>query len=348
MEMTDQLVAKYAHEPIELPFRFHANPGADEARVRNREWIRSRRLTISDEAFDWYCAWDLEKFVGNAYPHASSAGLDLCNKVLSWGVIFDDQFEGKRPGGGRSGIAEFKPFLDVLYDPDHVPDGASVLVASFAELWRDSTAMMSTSWRVRAAQHWQRYFCAVLNETVDSDADGDPLPMDHFLELRRFTGAMPVLLDAIELGAHFEVPEASVYAPSIWAMRQIVVMNSNFINDVQSLDKELLQGHTDNLVLVIKHQQECPLDEAVRLAVEHIEAEANRFLELRQEIPSICDRLGLDDQDRQATETYVDALEMWLAGYLRWHETTPRYSDALRRRPPGETWAYEDLLSSRA
>lgn len=345
MDMTDQPVAKYAREPIELPFRFRPNPGADDARVRNREWIRSRRLAISDDAFDWYCAWDLERFVGNAYPHATSDGLDLCNKVLSWGVIFDDQFEGKRPSGQRHDIADFQPFLDALYDPHHVPAGSNVLVASFAELWRDSADMMPESWRVRAAQDWQRYFCAVLNETVDSDAGGDPLPMDQFLELRRFTGAMPVLLDAIELGARFEAPEAAVYAPTIWAMRQIVIMNSNFINDVQSLDKELLQGHTDNLVLVIKHEQGCSLEEAVTRAVGHIEAEAHRFLELRREVPSICDRLGLDAAQRQATQTYVDALEMWLAGYLRWHETTPRYADALQRRPPGETWAYEDLLS---
>jgi len=100
----------------------------------------------------------------------------------------------------------------------------------------------------------------------------------------------------------------------------------------------------DNLVLVLCAEGDVTLGEATQTVLNIIQTRTHRFLELRAELPDVCTHLGLTESERERTLRYADALEMWVAGYERWHRTSLRYRQALVRRPATGPWAYDNLL----
>lgn len=329
--------------------RFRPNPETDMMRPRSRQWVRERGLTRSQTAFDWFCAWDLERLTGNTYSHARGDGLDLCAKGIVFAVIFDDQYEGRPVDSAAECAGHMREFLRVLHG--HAPSASgsdSPLVVAFSEMWDEATARSSPAWIARARHNWEYTMSAVIHERVHRRRGGGPLPLDTFLELRRGAGYMPPFLDILEPGAGFECPPLAFHSPQMRKMRLIAIDLVNYLNDVGSLDKELARGEDDNLVITLQHEHRCTVGEAAGLAVGMMQDLARRFVVLRDELPDVCGALGLSDDETSAAFRYGDALEFWVGGFEPWQNHSPRYVESLQQRPAEVSWFCEDLLGSPA
>ncbi|MGA4837679.1 terpene synthase family protein [Streptomyces sp. G45] len=337
-------------KPIDLgSFRFRPRP---ERQVRAsgrrvREWVRARGLTGSPESYDWFCLWDTAHLVGNCYPHAvPGPGMDLAGRMTAVTILLDDQIDESASVGAC--VEAIAPFLDIVRTGgEEVPRASRPLHHAFAEVLRDSRARASDIWWRRAAGNWEASLISVAHETLNRTLREGPAPYDVFLETRHGSGYMGPFLDILEPAASLEAPALAYYSPQLLLMRRIVEDLGSFVNDVFSAEKETVRGQYDNLVLVLRERGNTTLEEATRQALEIIRERVRRFLALRAELPTVCARLGLSPAETRRGLRYADALEMWVAGLEPWHRTSPRYTQALARRPKDVAWAHEDLLGGR-
>ncbi|MFD4562133.1 hypothetical protein ACFWP5_48870 [Streptomyces sp. NPDC058469] len=311
--------------------------------ARCKSWCRTSGLVRSEGAFKWYESWKIEQLISEAYPFADGDGLTLCGKVVIFTALFDDQLDEFSEGHVQECAQKVQPFLNVLYGCP-APADSPTLLRAFAEIWRESCLGRSASWRARCLKGWEYYFSALVHESVNRAMGNHPRPLDIFFESRRGSGAMHPFLDVLEPGAGFELTPLAFNAPQIRVLRKIAIDLVDHINDVYSLPKELARGQTENLVMTLDWENEYGLAEARKVAVEMIETDARRFLEVRATIPKVCAALGLEATDEEDTLRYVDALEYWVGAFEPWQRLSPRYLNAMTERPPSEPWAAEVLL----
>jgi hypothetical protein len=330
---------------IPLPLRRH--PDWRAGAERNLRWLAERRLINSTTAH-LYDLFKSETLVGYTFPYATAHGLDMANRIISVCTILDDQFDG--PAGRDPTTArDISESFIALLDPSTsaAAEHLSLLHEAFAEVWRESCEGKSPIWRTRAAESWRRYFSSLVHEAGNRRRDGF-LPLDCYLEQRLVTGAMQQFTDACEVAGEFEVPPVAFNIPQLRIMRTLTADFVNLANDLASLEKEIVAGETDNLVMVMRHERGCDLEEAIGHAHRFVEGKVARFAELQPHIPVVCESLELSRDEITIVNRYVDALASWISGYERWQRETFRYRAADRlNSATGAGYRLQDLLDHR-
>src|SRR5262249_20861584 len=80
---------------------------------------------------------------------------------------------------------------------------------------------------------------------------------------------------------------------------------------------------------------DCGVDRAVGVVNDLMTARVRQFQHVAaSELPALAEQHGLDAGTRAALDVHVRALEDWMAGVLRWHQTTTRYQERELRRTP--------------
>ncbi|MBO3748002.1 hypothetical protein J5X84_18165 [Streptosporangiaceae bacterium NEAU-GS5] len=327
---------------IPLPLRRHSDWCAGAK--RNLVWLAERGL-INSQTAHLYDLFKSETLVGYTFPYATSHGLDMANRIISVCTILDDQFDGpagRDPTAARQVSESFIALLDP--STSAAVEDPSPLHKAFAEVWRDSCEGKSPMWHTRAAESWRRYFSSLVHEAGNRRRDGF-LPLDCYLEQRLVTGAMQQFTDACEVAGEFEVPPVAFNIPQLRIMRTLTADFVNLANDLASLEKEIVAGETDNLVMVIRNERGCDIDEAIKLAHRFVEGKVTRFAELQPSIPVICESLALSPDEIATVDRYVEALAAWISGYERWQRETFRYRAAGRlNSATGSGYCFQDLL----
>jgi len=327
---------------IPLPLRRH--PDWRAGAQRNLIWLAERGL-INHTTAHLYDLFKSETLVGYTFPYATSHGLDMANRIVSVCTILDDQFDGPA-GRDPASTREISESFIALLDPSTCApaEHLSLLHEAFAEVWRDSCADKSPIWRTRAAESWRRYFSSLVHEAGSRRRDGF-LPLDCYLEQRLVTGAMQQFTDACEVAGEFEVPPVAFNIPQLRIMRTLTADFVNLANDLASLEKEIVAGETDNLVMVIRNERGCDMNEAVAAAHHFVEGKVTRFAELLPHIPAVCESLQLSHDETAVVSRYVDALAAWISGYERWQRETFRYRAADRlNRETGAGYRLQNLI----
>ncbi|GLW07802.1 Epi-isozizaene synthase [Microtetraspora sp. NBRC 13810] len=328
---------------IPLPLKLHE--GWRDAADRNLAWLTRHRL-INEGSEDLYTLFKSERLVGYTFPHATERGLDLANRIVSVCTLLDDQFDGPAGKDPISAREISESFAALLLPGGPEDKGPSPLHTAFAEMWRDSCAGKSPAWRARAAESWRRYFGSLVHESANRRR-GAFLSLDTYLEQRLVTGAMQQFTDACEVAGEFEVPSLLFNVPHVRIMRTLTADFVNLANDLASLEKELAAGETDNLVMVIRNERGCTMEEAIGHAYRFVEGRVTRFVQLRAEIPEVLASLALPAEDVDVLNRYLDALAAWISGYERWQRETYRYRRAGDvNEATGAGYRLDDLLSA--
>lgn len=80
-----------------------------------------------------------------------------------------------------------------------------------------------------------------------------------------------------------------------------------------------------NLVRLLMERRLCSRAEAIDLVVAMADERMRRYQVLEAGVPSLCDRLCLDDRDRTAISHHVESMRDMLAGNFYWSRTCGRY-----------------------
>jgi 5-epi-alpha-selinene synthase len=334
----------YSVEGIVMPrinckYPSRINLHAEALRNYSLEWATRHQLIKGEAAVRRFIGSCYYMLPSRAYPNAGMEDLKIVNDWLVLLFMWDDQFDEAPTefsplevesilegyGNTLTSVPGFEPQRPVL--------------RALQDVCRRTYWRMPPWWRDRFAQHtllWlETYIWSVNNSRL-----GLVPPLDLYVEKRRHTGAMNMVFDLIDFAEHLDWPERVRNSACIEELTNIANDAICWANDVVSLEKEIVRGEVNNLVIVIKHAENLTLQQSVDRVGDMINARMHLFEEKLRDLPSYWPRL--DDE----IQKYAEGLRAWMRANLDWSSETLRYSEVEKTRA-GEITSYrEDLLAS--
>lgn len=310
-------------ESFAIPTFYCPLPSAINAHVEaiqrhSLDWALTFQLLQGDAAVRRFEASKFGWLAARAYPRAGFAEACIVVDWNVWLFLLDDQCDeggiGRDPDRLRAYFATLQAIL-------HDPAGASCedpLAWALRDVWERMLARATPVWRDRFLRDADDYFDACVWE-ASNRAQGVIPSVADYIRYRPLTGALITDVDLIDLTEHIDLPDAVRRYPVV---QQLTEMANNVVcwaNDIISLAKEMQRGDVHNLVLVIRHAEDCTLHEAIQRAARMHDAEMRRFLAIQRKLPTVGPELDPD------VDRYIAVLRAWMRGNLDWSIDSGRY-----------------------
>jgi germacradienol/geosmin synthase len=292
--------------------------------------------------------WDEEHLVGfdfpicaaMLHPDASGPELDLSSAWLTWGTYGDDFFPTMfNPTGDMAGAKVFVARLSAFMPLDLTPTPTPLnpVERGLADLWQRTAQPMPANARHRFRTTIEDMAESWLWELANHIQHRIPDPVDFF-EMRRLTFGADFTSTLRQLTPGREIaPEVSRTRPM---MRLINAAQDCgcLINDIFSYRKEIeVEGELNNAVLVMQRFFDVGAQRAMQVVADLIGSRVRQFEYIvATELPTLYDELDLDEAARGRLAGYVEGLQDWMGGILKWHLTTTRYQEAKLRTSPAD------------
>jgi germacradienol/geosmin synthase len=178
-----------------------------------------------------------------------------------------------------------------------------------------------------------------------------PDPVDY-IEMRRKTFGSDLTMSLSRL-AHGQLVPATIYRTRpMRALDNSAADYACLTNDIFSYQKEIeFEGELNNGVLVFQHFLDCGKQQAVEIVNHLMTARMQQFEHIvAHELPALFDDFNLDESARDILNGYVEELQLWMAGIMKWHATCRRYDEVeLRYYPsPGHVLGHPTGLGASA
>ena len=319
MMYTQQLPGLYC------PFPSKLNPHVEKSDKHTTNWVKKYRLVPSEEVWSYYhrqkFTWMVARMFPTAEPHALSIAADL-NTLL---FILDDQFdEHSDDSAGIKQSVQFERLVHALIGIMKrnslvtLEKGGPVLSA-VSDFWRRIRKLGNLGWQVRFIESLQQAFAANLWRIENVNRSQLPSVEEYMKWRPIFSGAsfFAYLLEAIE---GFCLPDYVFLDGKVQRLVQLCSNTICWANDLFSFNKELEQGDEMNLVMLIRNNRDCSIDEAITAAVNIHDEQVKQFETLAQELPSF--NMSTDLQ----LSRYIHALSIMMKGNIDWStKDTERY-----------------------
>ncbi|WP_424187372.1 terpene synthase family protein [Actinokineospora sp. G85] len=341
-------IGPIAMPPIDLPFGTTLSPHLDQARENVIEW--GARMGLFDPVPGgpphegvWTEAkmrdYDLPLCSAGIHPDASPEALDLTSGWLAWGTYGDDLYPvvfGRTPDMAAAKVttARLKQLMPVDGPPTAVP--ASALERGLADLWVRTAGPMTRENRAAFRSAVDVMVDSWLWELENMHLNRIPDPVDY-IEMRRKTFGSDMTMALSRIGHGEQVPPEIFRTRPVQALENSAADVAWMINDIYSYQKEIqFEGEVHNLIRVVEHFLDAPLDRAITVVGDLLAARLDQFLHVIEvELPALFEDYSLDQQARQTLQRYAQELKHWIAGILIWHEDCRRYKEEHLQRQFG-------------
>jgi 5-epi-alpha-selinene synthase len=135
---------------------------------------------------------------------------------------------------------------------------------------------------IRAVEEcWNSWVWEATNRAKDMTPD-----VATYINMRPLTVALYPCLALLEIAEGIALP------PEVWehsVVRELELRTSSAVgwaNDIISLKKELAEGESHNLVLLLHSQEGLPLQKAVERVAQMHDCQVKAFIALEQQLPS--------------------------------------------------------------
>jgi germacradienol/geosmin synthase len=324
-----------------LPYGTGLSPHLGSARASNVRWAHAMGMLDAVPGI-----WDEHKLVAfdfalcsaGIHPNASAAELDLTTGWLTWGTYGDDLYPvvfGRRGdlAGARASNERLRAFMPLDGPITDVP--GNPLERGLADLWSRTAGPMEPGHRAAFRQAVEVMVDSWLWELSNQVVNRIPDPIDY-LEMRRATFGSDLTMSLCRLARASTVPAEIFLTRPLRSLENAAADYACLLNDIFSYQKEIqFEGEVHNCVLVVENFLGCGRERAVEVVNDLMTARMRQFEYIvAEELPALFDHLDLDGEVRGALGGYVQELQHWLAGILRWHEGTHRYEEAELRYHP--------------
>lgn len=292
--------------PLYCPFASRISPHAEALEVANLAWLARHQLVgpgASRARFG--------RLAARAYPDASLAMLEIAAAWATWLFLRDDQCDeggiASQPGAMRA-LADHQ--IDVLAGQrPHRDDDR--LTAALADLRARMLEGGGGRWMARFLANVQDYFDASIWEAENRARRRVP-DVATYIRLRDLTGAVKTCFDIFELieGA------LAIDARHDARLVHLMVLANRAIcwsNDLFSIHKELAHGDVHNLVIVLQHEADLSLRDAIARAVRMHDDAIRSFEQHERDVPP-------------EMQPFVAALKGWVRANVDWSIETGRYT----------------------
>ncbi|MFB9968424.1 terpene synthase family protein [Sinosporangium siamense] len=270
------------------------------------------------------------RLVARLYPEASFLDLALAADLNSWFHVYDDQFELAEVGRDPDLARRWADKADALLRGAPLDRSAGPVLRGLADIRDRFQIYASEAWWNRFTDHFRDCFETAVWE-VENRVHGRIPDPDAYVQHKLNIAYVPPSFDVVEFVEHFELPEvireSSAYRRLIHEAGHVVVCT----NDLIGLRRELSQGEFHNLVIVLRYDAGCSLQEAVERVIDTIARRIEDFQAAKKELMALLDTLGLRHNTREGTMRCVVGLEHWMRGYHDWALESQRFSDPVLR-----------------
>ena len=309
---------------IELPVLYCPFPSAinqhcEAAYQHTFEWVRSFNL-LEELAFQKLFAANFHILIARAYPNVSLKALEILTDFMYWGTLLDDVFE-KTSTSKQLEILELEQvrLLDILKGAELTE---ADMPAAFA--WRDIVQRLhqlpcvTLEWMLYFEKHMEDYYQAVRWEALNN-SQGIMPDIATYIEIRQLVFGIYPFLDMILIADCIPLPPEAIERPVVKRMVLAAINAMAWANDIFSFKREIKEGMLQNLVVVLQHKYQIPLEKALKHAIELHDAQVQNFIDLSVQLPSFGAEIDSNLQ------RYVLALRFWMRGHVDWMIESPRY-----------------------
>ncbi|MEG4206351.1 family 2 encapsulin nanocompartment cargo protein terpene cyclase [Microcoleus sp. Pol7_A1] len=323
-----------------MPFSTTLNPNLDEARKHSKEWARQMGMLDELPGVPDGFIWNDHKFdVADValcgawiHPKGSEDELNLTACWLVWGTYADDYFPAIY-GNNRDivGAKVFNARMSVFMPLDNSTPPAvptNPVERGLADIWYRTAGPMSLTARTEFRRAIQDMTDSWVWELANQIQNRIPDPIDY-IEMRRKTFGSDLTMSLSRLAQGGEIPMEIYYSRPIRSLENSAADFSCFTNDIFSYQKEIeFEGEIHNLVLVVQNFLNCNIPQAVDIVNNLMTDRAKQFQHIvATELPALFDDFNLDESTRKKLLGYVEKLENWMCGVLRWHIKVDRYKE---------------------
>jgi germacradienol/geosmin synthase len=323
-----------------MPYTTSVSPHLDAARRHSKEWARSmgmlERLPGVPGGYVWddhtLDVADVALCGALINPAATSPELNLTADWLVWGTYADDYFpmlygRSRNMAGAKVFNARLSAFM---------PDDPSTLTelptnpveAGLADLWARTAGTLSQRARSLFRRAIQDMTESWLWELANQLQNRIPDPVDY-VEMRRKTFGSDLTMSLSRLAHGGAIPPEILHTRPIRGLENSAADYACLTNDIFSYQKEIeFEGELNNGVLVVQRFLDVDAPRAVEIINDLMTARMQQFEHtVATELPVLQDDYGLDAGARERLHRYVEKLQQWMAGVLRWHLAVDRYKE---------------------
>lgn len=307
---------------IQYPFPSRINPLVTAAHEHTTNWVYSYDLLKTNEAKARFAKAKFAWLAARAFPDADLHELCIIADFNTWLFMLDDQCDEAQTGKKSVYLKSIiSGLMDILrYNQSVSLTKGGALAAALSNIWDRMRAISRPAWRIRFIRSMEEYFSSCLWE-ADNRAAGQVPSVADYIAMRPYTGALFADVEAIEIIEKVYLPDHILQQSTI---KRMVLACNNIVcwsNDLFSCYKESQQGDVHNLVLVLAHEQNLDLQEAIDETIRMHNEEVALFVALEKQLPMFHTSLDA------AVERYISVLRSWITGNYDWSmKDTGRYS----------------------
>jgi germacradienol/geosmin synthase len=266
------------------------------------------------------------------HPKGSEHELNLTACWLVWGTYADDYFpaiygNNRDLAGAKvfnARLSAFMPLDDST--PPAVP--TNPVEKGLADIWSRTAGPMTANARAEFRRAIQDMTDSWVWELANQTQNRIPDPIDY-IEMRRKTFGSDLTMSLSRLSQGGEIPMEIYYSRPMRSLENAAADFACFTNDIFSYQKEIeFEGEIHNCVLVVQNFLNCDITQAVEVVNNLMTARAQQFQHIVEtELPALFDDFKLDENTREKLLKYVEKLEQWMCGVLKWHTKVDRYKE---------------------
>lgn len=313
---------------IQYPFPSRLNPHVQAAQQHVEDWVYLHGLLSTDKARMRFAKARFAWLAARAFPDAALHELCIIADFNTWLFILDDQCDeaeaGKKSDFLRNVMAGF---MNILRSPESRTSATNApLPAALISIWERMQAISSPAWQQRFIRSMEDYFNSCLWEAQNRENHVVPSVADY-VRMRPYTGALLADVEAIDIIEKIYLSDELLHNALLKRMIQACNNIVCWSNDLFSFNKESKAGDVHNLVMVLQHERQCSLQEAIDEAARMHNEEVAIFVVLEKLLP-----LTGSERDYELLR-YVSVLRSWITGNFDWSlHDTGRYGAMVKEK----------------
>ncbi|GAB7184256.1 hypothetical protein ATKI12_4087 [Kitasatospora sp. Ki12] len=322
------------HVLYQLPPRM--SPYREELERLILEWADRYGLVDGPRARKRLADTHLGELIARCYPDLRAERLSPLAGWFTWAFVIDDLYDDWAPTDAADDTRTTLRMLAALTlrsaepsppagDAPPPAGDAPPLADELAEVWRRLAGRQSIQWQLRFITHMGQFLDAFRYEAVNREHRHVPA-LSGYAQLRRVSGGITPSLDLLEYAAGLEVPallhESEQLRTMVDKASDVVV----WVNDVLSLQKELVVGEVTNGVLAVSRELGCGIQDAIDHVYRKVARDIGVFLDAEESLTTLCGSWhGLREADRAAVGAFAGGMKAWMRGNLEWGVNSGRY-----------------------
>lgn len=314
------------------PFPSRINAHADVAHEGTVDWLRGFGTFKDETDYRKFRATRIGRLAARFHPDASPETLQLVSDWYGWMFIRDDQRDesdlGERPDLLAATNAAFIEILEGSKPASEDVPLAHALWDLRRRVLAEAPAAGASAWVAQLVVSIGEHFESTEWEATNRSRGVTP-DMESYIRMRPVTGGLNVDTQFIEIAEHAHLPLEVRYHPLLQTLTRTSNNAVCWANDLFSLQKEM-DRDVHNLVLVLQHENDLPLQEAVDQAVEMHNAEVRTFTD------SVSQLHALEEYPNANLDRFVGVLEARMRGFVDWANESGRYRPAVEISLPTE------------